>query len=262
MAGPALQVRFPTSLTDEEYVSQRAWNDASAPPCPWCRTAPHPLAPHGFYQRVKPAGTLIRRFVCRQMDQVDRRLLQGEKIPHGEKVFSVFEEHTRWVSKDKAGRAVELGVPVCIVEDQHQFVLRYEIEWAGDDTDVAVPLVGDCLASYPELASYSFDKGFHSPANRAALDGLLELNALPRKGRLSGKDKEREGAQQFVQARQQHRAVESAIDNLERRGLDRVRTHGKEGFQRTVAPAVAAANLHRIGLILQRRERDRFRLAA
>ena len=179
----------------------------------------------------------------RQIDQVSRRLLKGERIPHAEKVFSVFEEHTRWVSKGKAGCPVELGVPVCIVEDQHQFVVGWESEWCGGDTDVAVPLVQACQQAYPELRSCSFDKGFHSPANRAALDGLLGLNALPRKGRLSGKDKEREGAEEFVQARQQHPAVESAINNLERRGLDRVRTHGKAGFERTVALAVTAARL-------------------
>ena len=198
----------------------------------------------------------------RQIDQVHRRLLQGEQIPHAEKMFSVFEEHTRWVSKGKAGCPVELGVPVCIVEDQHQFVLGWKIEWSGGDTDVAVPLVRACQQAYPELRSCSFDKGFHSPANRAALDGLLELNALPRKGRLSGKDKEREGAEEFAQARQQHPAVESAINNLERRGLDRVRTHGKAGFERTVALAVTAANLHRMGLLLQRRERKALRRAA
>ena len=65
-----------------------------------------------------------------------------------------------------------------------------------------------------------------------------------------------------MQARQQHPAVESAIHNLERRGLDRVRTHGKAGFERTVALAVTAANLHRIGLLLQRRERKALRRAA
>ena len=43
----------------------------------------------------------------RQIDQVDRRLLQGEAIPHEEKVFSIFEPHTRWCAKGKAGRMVE-----------------------------------------------------------------------------------------------------------------------------------------------------------
>ena len=42
----------------------------------------------------------------RQLGQVERRLLRGEAIAHEEKVFSVFEEHTRWVSKGKAGTPV------------------------------------------------------------------------------------------------------------------------------------------------------------
>ena len=66
MAGPALQVRLPTSLTDKEYVSQRVWNDATAPECPWCRCR-HQLAPHGFYPRVQPRGALVRRFICRRV---------------------------------------------------------------------------------------------------------------------------------------------------------------------------------------------------
>ena len=41
----------------------------------------------------------------RQIDQVERRLLRGETIPHEEKVFSIFEGHTRWVSKGKGGHA-------------------------------------------------------------------------------------------------------------------------------------------------------------
>ena len=68
---------------------------------------------------------LIRGYIDharRQIDQVDRRLLQGERIPHQEKVFSIFEPHTRWISKGKAGRPVELGVAVCVVEDQYQFI--------------------------------------------------------------------------------------------------------------------------------------------
>ena len=77
----------------------------------------------------------------RQIDQVERRLLKGETIAHDEKVFSIFEEHTRWVSKGKAGCAVELGVPVCVVEDQFQFFLHHKILWEGSDTDIAVSII-------------------------------------------------------------------------------------------------------------------------
>ena len=64
---------------------------------------------------------------ARQLDQVERRLLKGETIPQNEKVFSIFEPHTRWVVKGKAGVPVELGVPVCVVEDQFQFLLHHKI---------------------------------------------------------------------------------------------------------------------------------------
>ena len=134
----------------------------------------------------------------RQLGQVERRLLRGEAIAHEEKVFSVFEEHTRWVSKGKAGTPVELGVPVALIEDQHQFILHHKILWEGEDVDVAAPMVSEAQARYPELRACSFDRGFHSPDNRIKLDALLDLNALPRKGYLSRADREREAEEPFA----------------------------------------------------------------
>ena len=203
---------------------------------------------------------MILRFLehaRRQIDQIDRRLLKGETIPHAEKVFSVFEEHTRWISKGKAGTPVELGVPVAIVEDQFQFILGHSILWKGGDVDVAIPIVENCRERHPDLRVCSFDRGFHSPANRVWLEGRLETAALPKKGRLNKDDIARESAPAFVRARRRHPAVESAINNLEKRGLDRVRTKGAAGFERTVGLSILAANLHRIGLLLQRGERRR-----
>ena len=204
----------------------------------------------------------IRGFIAharRQIDQVERRLLRNETIPHGEKAFSIFEDHTRWVSKGKAGTPVELGVPVALVEDQHQFILHHRVLWTGEDVDVAVPLVEEAQSLYPELRACSFDRGFHSPANRVRLDALLDVNALPGSGYLSKANREREAEESFVSARRAHPAIESAINGLEHRGLDRVRIHGADGFARTVALSVLAANLHRIGSLLQKRERKRQR---
>ena len=61
----------------------------------------------------------------------------------------------------------------------------------------------------------------------------------------------------FVAMRRQHPAVESAINNLEHRGLDRVLAYGTEGFSRVVALSVVALNIHRIGLLLRRKARRR-----
>ena len=65
-------------------------------------------------------------------------MFKGETIPHDEKIFSVFEPHTRWISKGKAGTPVELGVPVCVIEDQYQFILGHEVIWEGGDRDMIV----------------------------------------------------------------------------------------------------------------------------
>ena len=195
----------------------------------------------------------------RQIDQTDRRILQREEIPQKEKVFSVFEEHTRWNSKGKAGVPVELGVPVAIVEDQYQFLLEHRILWEGSDTDAAVPVIVATRERFPELVACSFDRGFHSPQNQAALGDTLELNAMPAKGRLPASRREHEAQPDFALARQQHPAVESAINNLEQRGLDRVRTHGKAGFARTVALSILAANVLRVGFLIRARERARLK---
>ena len=102
----------------------------------------------------------------------------GVFFAHDEKVFSIFEEHTRWVSKGKAGCAVELGVPVCVVEDQFQFIVHHKILWEGSDTDIAVSIINETQALHPDLRVCSFDRGFHSPGNRGQLDAM-DLNALP-----------------------------------------------------------------------------------
>ena len=208
---------------------------------------------------------VIRSYVGharRQMHQVERRLLKGETIPHEEKGFSIFEGHTRWVSKGKAGTPVELGAPVCVMEDQFQFLLHHKILWSGSDVDLAAPMVRETHALHPDLRACRFDRGFHSPANRVRLDEWLDLNVLPRKGRRNRAERERESDEAFSAARRQHPAVESAIHALEHRGLDRVRTRGAEGFARTVALSVLAANLHRLGRLLRQRERKRRRRAA
>ena len=165
----------------------------------------------------------------RQMDQVERRLLKGETIAHDEKVFSIFEE-PRWVSKGKAGCAVELGVPVCVVEDQYQFILHHKILWEG-----AIPILRcrsstrrrHCIATYGCAAS---TVGSTAPATgRNSTPCSTSVRCRARVG-FSVAEREREQAQAFAEARRQHPAVESAINNLEHRGLDRVRSHGADGF--------------------------------
>ena len=192
----------------------------------------------------------------RQIDQTKRRVILGETIAHDEKVFSIFEPHTEWISKGKAGVPVELGVKVCILEDQYQFILHHLVMEKKTDDQVTVSMVKEAKKRFPALNACSFDKGFHSPENQAALKEQLELVALPRKGKLSQQAQAVEKSAQFVKARRAHSAVESAINALEVHGLDMCRDHGIDGFKRYVALAVVSRNIHRIGAILWKREQE------
>jgi IS5 family transposase len=193
----------------------------------------------------------------RQIDQTKRRVILGEAIAHAEKVFSIFEPHTEWVSKGKAGVAVELGVKVCILEDQHQFILHHQVMQQKTDDQVAVSMVAEAKKRFANLNACSFDKGFHSPENQRALNEQLELVALPRKGKLSHTAQAEQQSEAFIKARRAHSAVESAINALEVHGLDRCPDHGIHGFKRYVALAVVARNIHRIGAILWQQEQER-----
>ncbi|MFT5083375.1 MAG: IS5 family transposase [Lentisphaeria bacterium] len=37
------------------------------------------------------------------MDQIERHVLDDETIPAKEKIYTIFQPHTEWISKGKAG---------------------------------------------------------------------------------------------------------------------------------------------------------------
>ncbi|MBT8491112.1 MAG: ISNCY family transposase [Deltaproteobacteria bacterium] len=205
---------------------------------------------------------LIEKFIVdagRQIDQIRRRVVSGEKIPHGEKVFSIFERHTEWIVKGKAGVSQELGLNVCILEDQHGFILHHHVMEKQVDEQVAVSMVAEAKEKFPTLNSCSFDKGFHSQPNQKKLPKYLDNIILPRKGRLSEEAKRIEWSAPFVAARKQHAAVESAISALKNHALDRCPDHGIDGFKRYVALSILARNLQVLGAKIRKKALKRLK---
>ena len=185
----------------------------------------------------------------RQIEQIHRRVLEEETIPHSEKVFSLFQPHTEWIKKGKAGVPVELGVRVCIMEDSEGFILNHRVMSQETDDKIAVLMVEAAQKNFPNFKGCSFDKGFHSPANQTKLAELLEHVVLPKKGKLSKVEKGREYAAEFMEKKRKHSAVESAINALEVHGLDTCPDDGIEGFERYVAMAVLSRNIQKIGAV-------------
>ena len=207
-----------------------------------------------------PVGASMKRRVKRRTSP---RLMpsRASRIPHGRSTavldetagarqLAVFPENRAAAVLDC--EAVQIGVTDVQVRGPRQWRMLAGADRVGSAVDVAAPMVREAQAQYRELRACSFNRGFHSPDNRIKLDALLDLNVLPTKGYLSRADRERASAD----------GSNPAISGLEHRGFDRVRNHGADGFARTVALSVLAANLHPIGLILQKRERKRRRCAA
>lgn len=190
----------------------------------------------------------------RQIDHIRRRVCNAEKIPHVEKVFSIFEKHTEWICKGKAGVPQELGLRICILKDQYGFILYHFVMEQQTDDKVAVMMVKEAKARFPNLNSCSFDRGFYSPQNRIDLSEELSQVTMPKKGKLSAAEKIEEHSEEFLSAKRKHSAVESTINALENSGLNRCPDHGIEGFKRYAGLAVLARNLQTLGNIIQQKE--------
>ena len=184
----------------------------------------------------------------KQIDLINRRKLQGEKIPHSEKIFSIFQPHTRWIRKGKLGVLVELGLPVCIIKDQFGFVLSHEVMEVESDVEVAVPLTRRAKAQYPTIQSCSYDAGFWSPSNYKALCLILSKVYIRKKGRPQKRTVEEK--EEYKKMMRKHSAVESSINGLEQTGLDKCRDHGILGFRKYVAMGILARNLFTLGNII------------
>ena len=193
----------------------------------------------------------------RQIDQIRRRVVLDEKIPHAEKVFSIFEPHTEWISKGKAGVPQELGLSVCVFKDQYGFILHHHVVEQQTDNQLAVAMAQGAKDRFENLVACSYDKGFYSSDNRKQLSDILDLVVLPKKGRLSTQDKEIEQSAEFIVSRRKHSAVESSINALENHGLDRCLDHGLLGFKRYVALSVLARNIQILGHLIQQKELTR-----
>ncbi len=190
------------------------------------------------------------------IDLVERRLLKGEMIDHEEKVFSLFEPHTDLIKKGKANAPVEFGRRLLVSTQQDGLILDYKVMGSGSETAEVVPLADRLLSSYGEgnLKAISFDKGFSSQEDRELLELYIPEVVLPKKGRRSQADRQRESAPPWRKRKNAHSAVESDINCLEHHGLDRCPDKGFAGYKRYVGLGVLAYNLHKIGARILRNQ--------
>lgn len=188
---------------------------------------------------------------------LERRVIKGEKIPHEEKMFSIFEPYTEWVTKGKTRPNVELGKKVTITTDQFGLIVDYQIMDHQSDSEI-VPELAHRILSRHSVKSWSFDKGFWHKDNKALLSGAVQTLVMPKKGKCNKTETKEEHRPVFKKLRNKHSAVESNINELEHRGLNRCPDRGYPNFKKYVGFSVSAYNLKKIGerLIADKREQS------
>ncbi len=196
----------------------------------------------------------FKKHLDKHIDLMTRRIIDGERIPHEEKVFSLFEPYTEWIKKGKAGNRPELGLKLAVATDQFGFILLSRVMVNEHDKDIAMPMAKEILQMY-EIQSMSFDKNFWTKDNHTKLSKLVSDLVLPKKGKRNQEEYEREHSKTFTALRNQHSAVESAINCLEHHGLNRCPDRGLNNFRRYTGFGVLACNLHKLGNILLEKER-------
>ncbi len=184
-----------------------------------------------------------------------RRVLDGQTVPHEDKLFSMFEPHTQLYRRGKAGEPVQFGRLVMFYEDGAGFITHhYVMSRFETDQDVVVEqtkIVQARLENQIERAS--FDRGFHSPSNQVELADVVKHVCLPKPGAKQSIEQQATASPEYLAGVQSHSGIESTIGCLQSgNGLKRCRDKSERGFERYVSLAVLGRNLHTLGRVLIR----------
>jgi IS5 family transposase len=210
-------------------------------------TAAIPVAKNDADLEGLALGFELERYVAlsRQViDQTERRVLQGEKVPAAEKIVSIFEPHTDIIVKDR--RETHYGHKVCLCVGASNLITDCVItEGNPADTELTLTMLDrqrDIYGRYP--LKVSLDGGFASKANLAAAKERKIKDVCFAKKR--GLEVEQMCRSQWVydRLRRFRAGVESIISWIKRSlGFDRCTWKGRRSFESYVWLSTVTANL-------------------
>ena len=153
------------------------------------------------------------------IDQTSRRVLDGEKVPNTEKLFSIFEPHTELLIRGKVAKPIEFGHMILLQQVEEKFITGYDVfERRPRDESLVDPILKGHQKTFGQLPeSFTADKGFYqSMAKLWELEKDIPHVSIAKKGFRTEEEKEREHHPMF-QALQRFRAgIEGTISALKR----------------------------------------------
>ena len=169
-----------------------------------------------------------------------RRAFDGEKVPNGEKVFSIFEPHTELIMRGRRSRPIEFGHKVLLTQSKEKLITDFVVlEENRSDEELLLMVLDRHEEKYgrrPE--SIAADKGFCPDADTyEELEEQVDFLGVPRRTRDFGDF--------MMGVWQQWRAgIEGTISCLKRAfRLARCCFRGFKNFASAVGSAVFCHNL-------------------
>lgn len=194
----------------------------------------------GLSGDIKHYGDLARRVY----DQAFRRVVQGESVPADQKVFSIFEDHTDIIIKDR--RDTYYGHKICLTGGASNLILDCVIlEGNPADSELVETMLDrqhQIYGRYP--LKVALDGGFASKDNLAqAKKRKIKDVCFSKKRGLKEADMCRSDYV-YQKLRQFRAGIESGISWLKRSfGLARCTWKGFRSFKCYVLSSIVAANL-------------------
>jgi IS5 family transposase len=181
------------------------------------------------------------------INQAERRVINGEQVPSAEKVYSLFEDHTELLKRGKAGKPIEFGHKVLLVETGEKFIIHYE---TMPKQRADKELIHESLKAHRKIFGcgpdiLAGDKGFYE--NREQISGLsekIETVSICKKGRRTAEEDRRESTEEFKAGQRFRAGIEGTISVLKRAfKLSRCLFKGFKNFASSVGCAVFCHNL-------------------
>ena len=184
------------------------------------------------------------------IDQCERRVLRGEKVPASEKIVSIFEDHTDIIKIGKSHSPTEFGHKVLIATAKSGLITQYQT-LSGNPDDAE--LFSNVLQTHQQQYGCSpdnlrADRRFFSLDNeeKAYEEGVKRVS-ICKPGYRSKRRQQTEKQRWFKNLQRFRAGIEGIISTLMRAyGLKRCLWKGAQSFKSYVGLSVVAFNLQKI----------------
>jgi transposase, IS5 family len=194
----------------------------------------------GMAAELRHYAPLVRRVI----DQTERRVLKGEKVPAGEKLVSLFEPHTDVIVKDR--RETHFGHKVVLTGGASGLLTDLVIERGNPaDTSLAEKMIVRQERIYGRVPRQAaFDGGFASKENLKQIRALGVADVCFHKKRGLTIGEMARSTWVYKRLRNFRAGIEGMISFLKRCfGLSRCTWRGFASFRAYAWASVLAANL-------------------